>query len=157
LQSLAPRDLLGFFPFLDNAGDNLDQPGFHAGDQGADPELLDQDDRVRRRVIGQDPHRMAALEELAVERPAPAAGEEPVAQAVAVDAEMAAVTLGLLQDLDVFVHGGDSRAGDLRVNRLFARRRHISPESSGWRADAAPGPVPVAFALVMFHKSVLIA
>ena len=52
---------------------------------------------------------MAALEELPLEFPAPAPGVEPVAQAIAVDAEIPFVLLGFTKDLDVFRHAATVR------------------------------------------------
>jgi hypothetical protein len=91
---------------------------------------------------------MAPLEELPLELPAPAAGMEPMAQAVAVDPEIPFVLLGLAQNFDVFCHGATVRA---IIGGSIAFAPIGRPGAAIWRGgiNAALGPVIVAFTLVL--------
>ncbi len=101
LQRLAAGDGLDRLAFVDDAGHGLDQPRFRiAGGVGAGPELLDQHHLIARRIVGQDADGMAALEDLARDLGAHAAGMALVPQPVAVDREISLEDTARLHDLD---------------------------------------------------------
>src|SRR5665213_2709217 len=91
LERFAPGDLLLALAFLvDEAGDNLDDPGGKPGDQRRQAELLDEDDFVAARVVEHDRHRAAAPHHVVDALAAPRAGIEPVAVAHHIEPQMAA-------------------------------------------------------------------
>ena len=68
-----------------DAGNDFQLPRRATVSVGPDAELLDQQHAVALRVVGQHGGGVAALEQLALERPAPAAAEQAVAQPITVD------------------------------------------------------------------------
>jgi len=109
LHRLAADDVLRRLARIDDAGHRLDdprslgglQPRRLPGGEGAHAELFDQHQGVALRVVEHGADGVAALEHLAAERLRPAAGEQPVAQGVTVDAEIALEGRKFLDDLDV--------------------------------------------------------
>jgi len=110
LQGLAADHGFRLLAVLEDAGDDLDQPGggFRLvepgrgqGRQGAGAELLDEHQLVEIGIIEQASRGMAALEDLAVDLGPHGAVELAVFQAVAIDPEVAPVDLFLFDDLDI--------------------------------------------------------
>src|SRR5215475_5347544 len=73
---LAMGDCFRRLTRIDDPRDDLLLPGRLAGGHGADPELLDEHHAVALGIVGQDAHRMAALEHFAHDLAAPAATEQ---------------------------------------------------------------------------------
>src|SRR3546814_11158126 len=74
---------------LDDPGDHLDEPGIDTGRVGAGAELLDEHHRIARGIVKQHGGRVATLEDLAGHLVGPAAVELAMAQAVAIELEIA--------------------------------------------------------------------
>ena len=114
LDGLAARHIFRFLARLDDAGDAFDEPRRgrvvepRRGQRGigAGPELLNKHQHVAVGIEEQDGDRVAALEDFAFHLAAPAAVEELVPQAIAVDPEIALEGGGFFDDLDVVgIHG----------------------------------------------------
>src|SRR3954452_4032143 len=85
---------------VEDAGHGLEQPGLAAPVDRAGAELLDQHDTVRPRIVGQDRHRLALDEDLALQFRAHATAEQLVPHARDVELEKAVVDALALDDLD---------------------------------------------------------
>ncbi|MOA06292.1 hypothetical protein D3C78_1259230 [compost metagenome] len=101
LDGLAAGDLFRLLVLVDQAGDQLQQPGIHPGLQRADTELLDQHHLVALRVVGQDANRIVAHEQLTTDHRPHAAGELPVPQVQAIDPIETTEAMLALGDFDI--------------------------------------------------------
>ena len=109
-----------------------------SGRVGAWPELLDQDDPIEDRIVGQNRRGVPALEDLAEERLAPAAAMQLVAQLVTIDLEPALVDGGLLEDFDVVARefggcGHGFRTPDMKSAASPSMKEAISSAALGSR------------------------
>src|SRR5262249_22341581 len=91
LLRLAARHCLRRLAPVDNAGHELQLPQGHVGCRGANAELLDHHHGIPLRIIGQYGYGMPALEHLAPDLAAPAAGKQAVTKATDIDAEVSLV------------------------------------------------------------------
>src|SRR4051794_30218656 len=101
LLDFAPcRRLDRFAVLVEDAGHGLEQPGLAAPVDRAGTELLDEDDAVGPRIVGEDRHRLALDEDLALQFRAHATAEQLVPHARYVELEKAVVDALPLDDLD---------------------------------------------------------
>ena len=102
----APRDLGGLLAGVDDSGDDLGDPWRKIGCEGADSELFDQHHGIESRVVEDDRHRVAALEDFTPNLGAYPSGKKTVANPVAVNSEIALIGGLARDDLDsVGLHG----------------------------------------------------
>src|SRR5581483_4060933 len=105
--SLAARHIeLAFAVVIDETRDDLELPGGKTREMGGQPKLLDEHHRIARGIVEQHAHGATALEHLARQLRAPAPGEEPMAQAVTVDAEKSLIRDVAVEDLQRFLAHG---------------------------------------------------
>ena len=126
LVRIAPRDLLRALTVLDDASDRLDHPGFVTGRERSGTKLLNQNHRVENWVVGQDGDRVPAFENLALDRPTPAAAKQAMSVFVAIDAEVA------LKESLVAVY--DDVAAAERALGITRLRLHRKPPHQGQAA-----------------------
>jgi len=129
LAGLPRRDVLGRLAGLDDAPDDLDEPGLAPGGERTGAELLDQDNGVTFGIVKQYRDGIAPLEHLAHDLAAETTTVEAVAQAVAIEAEVAGESGFRPGDLDVGAIAGDAARSHARS---AARARSSAPGPSGW-------------------------
>ena len=127
LAGFASRYVFGHFTFLDDAGDHLEKPGSVARGERPDAELFDEHDGITHWVVWQNSDRMTSLEHFACKRPAPCPTEEPVAEQVAIDPEIAAKDR-------LSRHDGDIIAAET-MHRVTRPERHRAPPRRAQAVD----------------------
>src|SRR5262249_35113859 len=101
---LAVRYLeFAFAVVINEAGDDLELPGGKAGEMGGQPKLLDEHHRIADGIVKQNAHGAAPLEDPARRLRPRAAGEERVAQRIAIDAEKSLIRDVAAEDLQCLV------------------------------------------------------
>ena len=130
LQGFAAGHVFGGFAGIDDAGHRLDLPGLALAEQCRQAHLTDHQHLVGQRVVRQHRHRMATVEDLALHRLRPAAGEETVTEAEAIHLEVAVVDPLLLLDVDIV--GAEAAVEHRRCTSLLAARK-LECRAGGWK------------------------